>query len=271
MLDDLKTELKLRGFSEQTINSYTFYNKKFLEHTNKQPQEITNEDIRTYFAYLISDRQSKPSSIALARAALKFFYDGVLKKNIVDIESPKIPKHIPTVLSKEEVRKLIDATKTLKHRLLIEVLYSSGLRLSECIHLKFEDLEIDDRIGWVRGGKGGKDRMFILSKQLIERLKEYQHRYKLDSGYIFPGRKGHHLSPRAVQKMVGELTKRANIKKNVHPHTLRHSFCTHLLENGVDIRKIQVLAGHSSLSTTERYTHISKKQLTDVQSPLDNL
>jgi len=267
MLNELQTELKLRGFSEQTIKSYLFHNQKFLQFVGKEDNEVTTQDVREYFAKKVSDEKLSPATIALIRSALKFYYSNVLKKNVVDIESPKIPKHIPVVLTKEEVRKLITATKNIKHRLLIEILYSSGLRLSEAINLKFEDLELDEKIGWVRGGKGGKDRMFILSNKLIERLKKLNS----NSGFIFLGQKGNHISPRAVQKIVKETAGRAGIKKNVHPHTLRHSFCTHLLEDGTDIRKIQVLAGHSSLSTTERYTHISKKQLTEVTSPLDTL
>lgn len=267
MLDTLSSELKLRGFSQETVKAYLFHNKKFLEFINKPAEEVNEEDVKSYLAHLISDKKLAASSVALARSALTFYYNEILGKAI-SIKTPKIPKKIPTVLTKEEVRKLMTATKSAKHRLLIELLYSSGLRLSECTNLKIEDLELEDRIGWVRSGKGGKDRMIILSDRVITSIKNAVGTMK--TGFIFEGRNGQ-LTGRAVQKALAKSAERAKIRKKVHPHTLRHSFATHLLEAGTDIRKIQVLLGHSNLSTTQIYTSVSSTELKKVKSPLDDL
>jgi len=267
MLDTLSSELKLRGFSQETVKAYLFHNKKFLEFVSKPVEEVSEEDVKSYLAYLISDKKLAASSVALARSALTFYYNELLGKTIT-IKTPKIPKKIPVVLTKEEVRKLMSSTKSSKHRLIIELLYSSGLRLSECINLKIDDLELADRIGWVRSGKGGKDRMIILSDRLVKSIKEATSNKK--AGYLFEGRNGP-MTARAVQKALAKSAERAKIRKKVHPHTLRHSFATHLLEAGTDIRKIQILLGHSNLSTTQIYTSVSTTELKKVRSPLDDL
>jgi len=205
--------------------------------------------------------------VALVKSALIFYYNNILNKKI-NIKTPKIPKKVPTVLTKDETKRLISSAKNPKHRLLIEILYSSGLRLSEITNLKINDLELEEGIGWVRGGKGSKDRMFILSKKVTSHLKSYLAKHKRE--YLFAGREGKY-SPRTIQKIVKEVASRAEINKNVHPHVLRHSFATHLLEAGTDIRYIQALLGHANLSTTQIYTSVSTKKLKKIQSPLDSM
>ncbi len=264
----LETELKLRGFSENTINSYIFYNKKFLEFCKKEPLEVKEDDIKNFIAHKISEGAS-PRTVVLIQSALRFFYDEILKKGIVNLKPPKISKSLPVVLTREEVKNLINSVKNKKHKLIIEFLYSSGLRLSELINLKVSDLELEEKIGWVRKGKGSKDRIFILSSKLVEELKEYL-KNKKDSDFVFSGRNGK-MSERNVQKIIRIAAKKAGIKKKVSPHTLRHSFATHLLESGENIRKIQELLGHSNLSTTQIYTHVSIEELKKVKSPLDEL
>ena len=268
MLEDLETELKLRGFSQQTVKAYLFWNQKFLEFTKKNPEEIVEDDIKKFIAEKIS-KDFAAKSLVLIKAALKFYYDGILKKNIVNIETPKISRKLPVVLTKEEVKKLIDATENKKHKIMIKLLYSSGLRLSELINLHVGDLEFNENIGWVRGGKGGKDRIFLLSNNLIDELKKFTNG-KTNDNFLFEGRNGK-LSARAVQKLISKSSQKAGIQKSVHVHTLRHSFATHLLESGEDIRKIQELLGHSSLNTTQIYTHISTAELKKVKNPLDSL
>lgn len=194
---------------------------------------------------------------------------GILHKEI-NIKTPKIAKQVPVVLTKDEVRRMIELTENKKHRLLLEFLYSTGIRLSECVNMKVNDLELNEKIGWVRSGKGNKDRMILLSDRLITELQEYLGNRKKLSEYIFSGWE-ERISKRSVQKIVNLAAKRANINKPVHTHSLRHSYATHLLESGVDIRKIQILLGHSSLSTTEKYTHVSNSELRKVRSPLDEL
>ncbi len=265
-LKRLATELKLRGFSPNTVKNYVFYNAQFLDFAKKPAEQIIEDDIRSYLGQKLSEGMSN-KSIALIKAALKFMYDEVLKKGIVNMKTPKIASSLPVVLTRGEVKRLIDSAKNRQHKLLLTLLYSSGLRLSECINLKYGDLDLADGMGWVRSGKGSKDRMFILSRKLKE---EFSARRGKAQDYVFRGYKGK-LTPRAVQKAVGAAAKRAGIEKPVHVHTLRHSFATHLLENGTDIRKIQKLLGHSNLQTTQIYTSVSTEELKKVKSPMDSL
>lgn len=268
VLERLETELKLRGFSDKTLKSYLFYNNKFLNFANKAPDDITEDDVRAYLANLISTEKKNAATVALVRAALKFHYDGLLKKNIVTLKTPKIQKKLPTVLSRDEVRKLIESASTKKSRLMLMLLYSSGLRVSECCSLKVNDIEMEQKIGWVRNGKGGKDRLFILSDSLIEGLRGF---VAGNGGYLFSNKSDAPLSARNIQKIVSTTARRAGINKEVTPHTLRHSFATHLLESGESIRKIQELLGHSNLQTTQIYTKVSTEELRKVKSPLDSL
>ncbi|MBI2133888.1 tyrosine-type recombinase/integrase [Candidatus Woesearchaeota archaeon] len=266
----LETELKLRNFSQRTVKSYIFYNKKFNEHSKKEPQEVTEDDIKSYIAHMMSDKKASPSSIVLIKAALKFYYDELLKKNIVTLKAPKIDKKLPTVLTKEEITKLINSAPTKKSRLILEMMYSTGLRLSECTNLKVKDLELKEKIGWVRHGKGGKDRLIILADHLIDDLGNKLSK-KNPEDYVFSNKKGNALTSRNIQKIVKNTSKKAGISKNVSPHTLRHSFATHLLESGTDLRKIQELLGHSNLQTTQIYTKVSTEELKKVKSPLDQI
>ena len=271
VLKKLETELKLRGFSKQTSKMYLFYNHKFLEYIKKNPEKITDDDIKEFLASKMSDDSLSNSSIALIKAALKFFYTEMLGKNMSLIKTPKASKGLPVVLSREEIKKLLDNTENIKHRLLIELLYSTGLRLSECINLQYSNLDLNDGIGWVRLGKGAKDRIFIVSELFKKDLLDYIEKTSSNGkGYIFSvnGRK---MSPRGLQHAIKVSAGRAGIEKPVHVHTLRHSFATHLLENGVDIRKIQKLLGHSNLQTTQIYTQVSSEEIKKIKSPLDML
>ena len=271
MLEQLKTEIKLRGFTDKTLRAYVFHNKSFLDYIKKKPEQITQEDIKNYLAYVISEKNYKPASTNLAISALRFYYEEILEKNIFKkIKPPKIEKKIPDALTKDEVKKLIAAITNQKHKLLVELLYASGLRVSEAVSIKIDDLNLEEGLGTIREGKGKKDRHIILSQSLILSLTDYLANRKKDSEYVFPSRDSH-LSVRMAQKIVSNAAKTAGIKKRVYCHILRSSFATHLLENNVDIRKIQVLLGHSSISTTERYTKISTKQLKEITSPLDEL
>lgn len=267
-LEKLETELKLRAFSPRTVQSYLYYNKRFLEFIKKEPDQVTEDDIKKYVADLLS-RNISPKSIILIKAALKFYYDGILNKNIVNLKSPKVSQKLPVVLTREEVKRLIDSVENKKHKLILKLLYSSGLRLSEIVNLKVGDIELNEKIGWVRSGKGKKDRIFIISDKIVDELKGQMNR-KNETQFLFEGWDGP-MSPRNIQKIVSCATKKAEINKPVHVHTLRHSFATHLLESGEDIRKIQELLGHTNLSTTQLYTHLSTEDLKKVKNPLDTL
>ncbi len=289
-LEKLQTELQLRGFSKRTVDSYMFHNEKFLEfvrsrpssgfqtslldggENKRAPENITKDDIRAYMAFLIGERAQSPASVNLAISALKFFYEGVLKKHIFEeIKAPKQEKKLTTVLNKAEIIKMIEVTKNPKHKLLIELLYSSGLRVSEAVSIKINDLELKEGIGTIRSGKGMKDRNIILSQVLVEHLQEFlssRNEKYADNPYVFAIGNSH-FSVRQAQKVVKNASKKAGIKKNVFCHALRASFATHLLESGTDIRIIQELLGHSSISTTERYTKVSRAQLRKIKSPFD--
>ena len=272
--DDLKkldTELKLRGFSIHTISSYLRYNKKFLEYIKKDPKSINKDHIKSFLSYLLSDKHLSARTLNLVRAALLFFYNEIMGIGITNIKTPKIEKSLPTVLTKKEVRALFNASKNFKSRLILKLLYSSGLRVSELTKLKYEDINFDENSGTVLQGKGKKDRMFILSHEIIEDLKIFQKKQEKTKGYIFINNKNQPISTRNIQKIIKNYAKKADINKNVTPHKLRHSFATHLLEAGTDIRMIQELLGHSNLQTTQIYTHVSREQIKKVKNPLDNL
>jgi integrase/recombinase XerD len=267
-MKELETELRLRGFSERTVKTYLYVNQKFLDFHQKEVKLIEENDVRKYLAYLISDKKLTNSSIALVKAALKYYLDEILKKNIVNFKTPKIARKLPQILTKQEVFKLIKSINHQKSKLIVKLLYSSGIRVSECLNLRVDDLEIGNKIGWVRGGKGAKDRMFILSKNICDDLLEFVHG---KSGYIFCGSNGKPLTPRNVQKIVKLASRKAGIMKDITPHKLRHSFATHLLESGTDIRIIQELLGHANLQTTQIYTKVSQEQMRKITSPLDTL
>ncbi len=266
-LKRLETEIKISKLSPYTLRNYMEFNRKLLEHSNKHPEEIDSYDIKNFLADKMSDKASVSNILFLS--SIRFAYSSLLGKDPTSaIKRPKTEKKIPVVLTKDEVIKLINSAQTKKSKLILQLLYSSGLRVSELVNLKSNDLDFNENIGWVRKGKGKKDRMFILSKKLSNKLKKFIEKRK-NWNFVFSEKKP--LTTRNIQKIVQKAALNSGIGKEAHPHTLRHCYATHLLENGIDIRKIQILLGHSSLSTTERYTHVSSTELKKVSSPLDNL
>ena len=270
VLEDLRTELKLRGFSTNTEKTYVFHNQKFLEFAKKDPKDIQENDIKLYLAQLLTEEKEK-SSVALVRSALLFHQNEILNKNFSTIKTPKIPKKLPITLSKEEINRLIEAASHEKSKLLIKMIYASGLRISEALHLKVEDVEFEQKIAWVRSGKGGKDRMIVLGEKVLDELKSYLKSRGITKGTIFLGKDGKPMTPRNAQKIISLAAKTAGIAKPTTPHKLRHSFATHLREAGQDLRVIQELLGHSSIQTTEIYTHVSTEEKRKVISPAENL
>ena len=268
-LSTLETELKLRGFSARTVQTYLYQNQRFLNYLHKNPEEMNEQDIKQYLVYLLSAKEISTSSLSLIKAALKFYYDEILQKNIVNLKTPKISRKLPEILTQEEVKKLLAALTHSKSRIIVKLLYSSGIRLSECLRLKVRDLDLQQKIGWVRQGKGGKDRMFILSEDICNELPAFMK--DTPDEFLFTNAEGKPLSPRNIQKIVKNAAEKAGIAKHITPHKLRHSFATHLLEAGTDIRIIQELLGHSNLQTTQIYTKVSQEQMRKVKSPLDML
>jgi len=266
LIEKLKAELKMRGFSQLTVRNYSFFVTKFLERINKPAEQLNEDDIKIYLSEMF-DAKSR-NTIMLAAASVKFLYKEILKKDIHNLTLPKKEKTLPQVLTKDETKKLLESAETKKSKLLMSFLYSSGLRVSELVNLKKDDIAFQDRMGWVRRGKGSKDRMFTVSESLCNDLKLFLEKHP-NNIYLFSETKP--LTTRNIQKIVMKTAKKAGITKKVTPHTLRHSFATHLLESGTDIRIIQELLGHASLSTTQLYTHISQEQLRGIKNPLDGL
>ena len=270
-IEKLRTELGIRGFSKKTLQAYTFHTKKFLDFIKKDPKTVTEDDAKSYLAYLMSERNYKPKSTNLALSALKYYFKEIVQNPAFNgLKPPKLEKKLPTVLSKLEVKQLLEASKNPKHKLLIEVMYSAGLRVSECVSLKVNDLDFNEKMGKIKNGKGNKERYMILSDALIRHLQHYLATKKDSSDFIFSVN-NRPITVRQAQSVVKEAAIRAGIKKRVFCHALRSSFATHLLEAGTDIRIIQELLGHADLSTTQIYTRVSTQQLKKVRSPLDNL
>jgi len=259
----------LRNMSKASIKTYMFHNIKFLEFMKKTPKNIKKQDIKDYLLYLAADKEVKPTTFNIILNSLKFFYEDVMQRRFkVDFQRANLDKHIPIVLSKEEILRMIDATTNLKHRLFIEVLYSSGLRVSECLSLKIEHLDLENKHGIVRKGKGKKDRYFILSELAVKDIERFLKMRKDKNPFLFNDKKGH-LCVRSAQQIIKNAAKKASINKRVFCHALRSSFATHLIENGVDIHKVQQLLGHKRISTTTMYIKTSPQFLKDVKSPLD--
>jgi site-specific recombinase XerD len=266
----LEIELKISKNSEYTIRNYISANKNLLKFSNKIPEEINEEDIKAFMAEKLSDKAA--TSIIVFLAAVKYAQLNILKKDpTAGIKRPKREKKIPVVLTKEEIKQLIESIETKKSKLMVSLMYACGFRVSELTHLKIKDIDFNNKLGSIRQAKGRKDRAFNIPTSLFEELKEQAGNQKNNNqAYLFSGPNGK-LSQRNLQKIVSRYAKKAGINKSVHPHTLRHCYATHLLEDGVDIRIIQELLGHSSLSTTELYAHVSSKLLKTIKSPLDNL
>jgi integrase/recombinase XerD len=268
-LKKLEVELKISKNSEYTIRNYLQANKELLEHSNKAPDQIDTEDVKMFMADKLSDKAS--TSIILFLAAIKYSYSTILSKDLTSkIKRPKKEKRLPTTLSKEEVKKLLAALNTKKSRLMVSLIYACGLRVSELVNLKIEDLNFSEKTGHIRQAKGKKDRIFNIPFFLVDELQnqaKIQREEKQE--YLFTGKSGR-LSTRNLQKIVSTAARKAELN-GTHCHTLRHSFATHLLEDHVDIRKIQELLGHADLSTTQIYTHVSTEELKKIKSPIDSL
>ena len=269
ILVKLSEELRLRGFSLKTGDSYIYNCGKFFQWIKNTSKNISNYTVREYFLHL-NKKDYSSNTIRQVRASIFFLFKNVLSENInlENIPLPKKKKSLPKVLSQKEILEIINHIKNLKHKLMIEIIYSSGLRVSELINLKREDIDSDKDLIRILQSKGKKDRVTILSKKVKKDLFDYLCKTKFKKDYLFEGRDGKY-SIKAVQKILEKASKIIN--KKVTPHMLRHSFATHLLESGTDIRYIQKLLGHVRLETTSIYTHVAKKDFLNIKSPLDSI
>ena len=266
-------DLILRNRTPQTIRAYTGWVADFARYFHASPDRLGPEHVRSYLLHLIQERQASWNIYRQARLALQFFYTVTLGREwvVARVARPKAPKKLPVVLGTDEMTRFLDALQNPKHRALLMTAYAGGLRLSEVAHLRVEDIDSARMVIHVRQGKGHRDRDVMLSPRLLMVLREYWAAYR-PRPYLFPGRQPDQpVSARAVQKVCQRALAASGLSKHVHMHTLRHSFATHLLESGTDLRTIQVLLGHHSFSTTARYLHITTAALKSTRSPFDGL
>lgn len=265
--------LELRGVSPKTLKLYIDCVARFARHFGKSPEQLGSADVRTYLLYLIHERKVAWSTYKQALAALRFLYRWVLQQGEVvqDIRAPRPERRLPVVLSFDEVHRFFAAIPSFKYRTLLMFAYAAGLRVSEAARVRVADIDSQRMVIRIVQGKRKKDRYTILSPLLLQMLRHYWWAAR-PKDYLFPGRgKSGVVSSSSVQRVCLEAQRLAGLAKEVTPHTLRHSFATHLLEAGTDLRVIQELLGHSSVRTTTLYTHVSTKLIGRTKSPLDLL
>jgi site-specific recombinase XerD len=263
--------MELKNLSHHTKRYYIRAVKGLAEHYRRSPEKITEEMIDDYLLYLKNEKGNSPGTCCSVLTGLRFFYGHILGKQIkTEFSLTNAPRRLPSVLSKEQVYKVIRAPKNLKHRLLLTTTYSAGLRVSEVMRLKPENIDSERMLIRICQGKGRKDRYTMLSASLLAELRDYYKKCRPKT-YLFPSsqRKDKPMAYESVRKVYEKARKTAGVTTGAGIHTLRHCFATHLLEAGYDIRKIQVLLGHTKLSTTMIYLHVSKETLSKVPSPLD--
>jgi site-specific recombinase XerD len=265
-------KLELKQYAINTAKTYIQLFETFINHyENIDLKAIDENDIRTYLQKLVLQEKSH-SYINQMINSIKFYYEVVLQmpNRFYSIERPKKRELLPKVISLQEVQTIIKNTNNIKHKCIVCVLYSAGLRRSELLNLKLEDIDSKRMVIIVKNGKGSKDRLTILSQTLLNDLRDYYLLWK-PKKYLFEGKPEQQYSPTSVVKIIKRAAKKANIRKNITPHMLRHSFATHLLENGTDLRYIQVLLGHNSSRTTEIYTQVAINNIKTIQSPIELL
>jgi integrase/recombinase XerD len=273
--DRIAADLKIAGYSEGTQEIYLMYVSQFVRHFQRSPSEMGADEVRAFLLHMVTERGLSRGTVRIARAGLKFLYSVTLRRP-VEVDWIPVPRHkrrLPEVLSGTEVASLLDAVRSPKYRAILETMYAGGLRISEACSLRVQD--IDSKRGMIRvRGKGDRERLTVLSGRLLMDLREYWMEFRPGGGedYLFPGqRRGQFLSPGSVRTVFRKAVVEAKLRGNVTPHSLRHSFATHLIELGVDVTVVQALLGHRSLTTTERYIHVSTERILRTRSPFDLL
>ena len=265
-------KLELRKYANNTVKTYVSCFEAFINYYyDMELMSINENDIRNYLQKLIQDKKSN-SYINQAVNSIKFYYEIVLgmPNRFYSVERPRTKETLPIVLSELEVKRIIKSTTNLKHKAIISTLYSTGIRISELLDLEIKHIDSDRNKIFIPNSKGGKDRYTIISPKVIELLRVYFKKHK-PKRFLFEGASSSKCSSTSVRKIIRKSCEKSGITKNVSPHTFRHCFATHLLENNVDLRYIQVLLGHSSSKTTERYTYVSNKSTENIINPIDNI
>ena len=270
-------ELQRRNFSPTTIRSYLYAVERFARHFKCRPDRLNHTHLRSYQAHLLRTGQLQPKTVRLHVSALRFFFVKTLRRRYLldDTPYPKAPQRLPSILSVEEMARLIEAADGLYHRTMLMVLYSTGMRSAELLQLHVADIDSRRMLIHIRHGKGGRDRYVPLSPTLLETLRVY-YRWMRPKTWLFPGtvhnwRVDKPITKRVLWNAVVLAAERADLRKRVSPHVIRHSYATHLLERGADLRTIQLLLGHVNIRHTALYLHLSQKHLQAVANPLDAL
>jgi integrase/recombinase XerD len=270
-------ELKRRNYSQATARAYVTAIRQFAEYFQRSPDQLGREHVRRYQLYLFEEKKMAPHSVLVRMCALRFLYLKVLQRPFRrdDLPLPKTPKRLPVVLSPEEVERLIEGAANVRHRTILMTLYSTGMRCAELAHLRCQDIDKERMVVSIREGKGRKDREVPLSAKLLAQLRVYYRTVKLRNGWMFPSlqtrRPNQPITSKTVWHACREATRRAGITKAVHPHTLRHSFATHLFENGAELPVIQTLLGHADPRDTMIYLHLATRKLREAPNPLETI
>jgi site-specific recombinase XerD len=265
-------DLQLAGYSQKTQQSYLMAVRGLAKHYMRSPDELSEEEVRAFFLHLINERKSASSTVRIYLYGIKFFFTKTLQRQwaFLDLVRPAKSKKLPVVLSQDEVRTILGRIRNPVVRMALRLIYLCGLRVSEAARMSPADVDWERRLVWVRGGKGGKDRSVPLPSGMLETLRDYRQKGRCVS-WLFPGRNGGPLSISALQRGFGDAVRLSGVEKQASVHTLRHSFATHLLERGVDLRVIQELLGHQCLQTTTIYTHLTAGVLARLDTALDQL
>jgi integrase/recombinase XerD len=271
-------ELQRRNYSSETTRGYIHAIKQFADYFGRSPEDLGGQEIRQFQLHLLRDKKLAPGTVEGRMSALRFLYKKTLKRRDIaydDLIFPKAPRKLPVVLSPEEITRMIEAAPNLMHRTILMLLYGTGVRRAEASLLKVSDIDSERMVIHVQQGKGSRDRDVLMTPKLLEALREYW-RWKKPKIYLFPSTEGQRgleqpISDKTVWYACKEAAARAGIKKRIGPHTLRHSFATHLLEAGTDLRTIQLLMGHADLKHTTLYLHLSNRHLRAAVNPLDQI
>jgi integrase/recombinase XerD len=266
-------EMELRGLAAATKKSYLTCCRVFVAHFMKSPEQLHAGDVKAFLLHLLRERKAGPSCVAVYVAALRFLYRQVLNlPEVIDgVPRPRLPKTMPDVLSQNEVAQVLGAVRSLKLRTILTMAYAAGLRISEALRMRVEDVDSKRMVLHIRGAKNGKDRMVLLSPRLLAMLRDYWRAEHATGSLLFPGRFGRPVHIDVIRRALRATVAGLGLNKRVTLHSFRHGFATHLLEDGADIRVIQQLLGHSSPLTTAHYTQVSTRSYQRITSPLDRL
>jgi len=269
--DKLCEDMQIRNYSARAVGQYVSLISKFFDWLGKPPSQATRDDVRSFLLHMINERGVVAGTYGQYRTALKFFFEVTMGKPCVieRILTPKRPHPLPEVMSLDEVLTLLESVQSYKNRVTLTLMYGAGLRITEACALCVADIDSERMTIHVRNGKGRKDRYVMLPKMVLSLLRQYWRMAK-PKDYLFPGqKKGRHITPHNIRRAFHQARRKAGIRASVHPHTLRHSFATHLVDSGVDLEVVQALLGHACISTTSIYARTSTKRIREVISPLD--